>query len=375
MNFIQYYSIFKHHSALIINIKLCSWLFLTIFQRHICLLILLHVSHVEDRNEFGLITAGPNNDISINKIWSLLFYGLSLYKPEALLLAVSNVFIQFLGVTSKPCKRVQVSLLISKIALFKVGVTICLGIGYFFVKYFNIVTVKNGYWFNFCIKIKRFTICKIFEFFIWFPIVIREKTKTFAYARFTLKLRFLNLGLTFYISNLTWLVKTCSKSTSYSSFLAKIRWISTSFRAMTAYFAAIDVLTLTTRGFRVGAEYFILTFRGILRGALMKHEPRTTKTRVRSPHYQYLLFGCSSTSSNLFHCLDITFPLEKIIRSNDLLRRFSQLRKPIKELRMDHLLSTICHDDIFSSEVNSFFCFRNPNLRGAQVLDENFTES
>jgi hypothetical protein len=40
--------------------------------------------------------------------------------------------------------------------------------------------VKNGYWLNILLEIKRFTIYKILKFFIWFPIVKGKKAEAFA---------------------------------------------------------------------------------------------------------------------------------------------------------------------------------------------------
>jgi uncharacterized membrane-anchored protein len=96
-----------------------------------------------------LVAASPNDDVGINKIWRLFFYGLCLHKAKSFLLAISNVLVELLGISSEPSEGVEVSLLVSEIALLKVGVPISLGIRYFLVKHFNIITVKNRDRFNF----------------------------------------------------------------------------------------------------------------------------------------------------------------------------------------------------------------------------------
>jgi len=101
MNFVENYSIFQHYSTLIVHIKLGSWLFLAIFQRHTSFLVLLGVSHIINRNELGLVTTAPNNDVGINQVRSLLFDSLGLHKSKSFLLAVGHISVEFFGVSSE----------------------------------------------------------------------------------------------------------------------------------------------------------------------------------------------------------------------------------------------------------------------------------
>lgn len=144
---------------------------------------------------------------------------------------------------------------------------------------------------------------------------------------------------------------------------------------MAADLTTVHVSSLGARCFWIDEDFVLVSSR-VLRRTLMKHQPRAGKTGVWSSNYYYLFFTRSFHCSNLFHCGDVTFSFQKIIRSNDglfPLRRFSERRKPVEELWMDNLLPTICNHDILSSEIKSLFRFWNPYLRRAYVLEKNFS--
>lgn len=146
---------------------------------------------------------------------------------------------------------------------------------------------------------------------------------------------------------------------------------------MAAYFAAIYVPSLASRRFWI-TKYFILATDCVLRWTLMKHQPCARKARVRSTYNYNLFLSWTFKSSNLFHCLVITFFFQEIIRSYHrflLFRCITKGWKPIEELWMYNLLPTVCKNDIFSSKINGFFGVWNPYLRRPYILEKDFTSS
>lgn len=135
-------------------------------------------------------------------------------------------------------------------------------------------------------------------------------------------------------------------------------------RAVTAGFAAVHKSPRTTRHSRV-TIYFVLQLHGVLCRALVQHEPCAREARMRPANNYNLLFDAwFFKHPNLLHSLYVPIPSEKIVRGNHAISPSIQLWKPVEELWVNYLLSSVCKYNVLGSEVDGLLCLRHPELRG-----------
>lgn len=101
-DFVQDNPIFKHNSALIINIKLCPWLFLAQLEW----VLLYQRSHVIDRQKVSLVSTRPDDQVRLLDVGSLIVHWGGLEQLDAFLLARNDRLIQIFGITPEASKRV-----------------------------------------------------------------------------------------------------------------------------------------------------------------------------------------------------------------------------------------------------------------------------
>ena len=139
---------------------------------------------VFNRNNTGLISTSPYNKICPINILSLFLYSPRLHHLNSFLLAPNDFEVQVFRISSQARKRIEVAVLFAEFVLFKLVVSIFLGIRDLIVENFNLFTEEDFY-VSLCIVRKR-TEVKL-------PIIVVKEAKTNAKTIANLRKLFLSL--------------------------------------------------------------------------------------------------------------------------------------------------------------------------------------